>query len=425
MQDEDNPESSTPGEAVESLRSLTAKQHEWRRRYLTLSGSIGALNIAREPSGLLLAAKRMLDLGLSSRHLGLNEMGSLASLARSRSHLDSLKCLPIVGSSATNELQRVIRSNAEMRRHFEQQFWLPGVGESVRLLSDFHRESAVSIGRNDSDLAKFKSIIGSLNRPYLSVLDPSRSLSAIARLQSMGNAIARAGGFDNETSAQLRKELGDWRDEANPPEIATEDVALRVELYISRGLDTDLVDFPEESFEEIAGQTGLRPSPPAIEISFADPFPEAPQDGLLDADSLRIMRETFSTLLQFEMALRAFIDRRMTDHFGQNWHSSGILHPEILSSWQTKKAQAEKEDASLASAPLISFADFTDYERVICKRDIWKHVFEPVFKRPENVRESLYRLNPVRKAVMHARVVGQVDLLYAWAEVNRIMRAIR
>ena len=74
-------------------------------------------------------------------------------------------------------------------------------------------------------------------------------------------------------------------------------------------------------------------------------------------------------------------------------------------------------------APLVVFADFTDYEKVICKRDNWP-VFEPFFVRPESIRETFQRLYPIRLDTMHSRPITQDDELLLWLETRRIIRAI-
>ena len=73
--------------------------------------------------------------------------------------------------------------------------------------------------------------------------------------------------------------------------------------------------------------------------------------------------------------------------------------------WKQKQKAAVK--AGTRTNPLVAYADFTDYELVICKRDNWKEVFCEYFGRPENIRESFQRLHPVRLDTMHARpIVG-------------------
>lgn len=57
----------------------------------------------------------------------------------------------------------------------------------------------------------------------------------------------------------------------------------------------------------------------------------------------------------------------------------------LYDKWLEKKRKAERGDAP--SLLLIAYADFTDYEPVICRADNWP-LFEPVFERKERLRES-------------------------------------
>lgn len=74
--------------------------------------------------------------------------------------------------------------------------------------------------------------------------------------------------------------------------------------------------------------------------------------------------------------------------------------------------------------PLIAYADFTDYLRVICKQDNWKRVFGTTFGSIESVRESLQRLHPIRICTMHGRPITQDDQLLLYVEVKRLIKAI-
>jgi hypothetical protein len=72
----------------------------------------------------------------------------------------------------------------------------------------------------------------------------------------------------------------------------------------------------------------------------------------------------------------------------------------------------------------IAYADFTDYEPIISRKDNWNDVFKLVFNQPESLRESLQRLYPVRLATMHARLITQDDQLLLYIETKRILKAI-
>ena len=74
--------------------------------------------------------------------------------------------------------------------------------------------------------------------------------------------------------------------------------------------------------------------------------------------------------------------------------------------------------------PLLAYADFTDYELIICRADNWREVFSQTFKRPESVRESFQRLYPIRICTMHARPITQDDELFLYVELRRLIGVI-
>ena len=75
--------------------------------------------------------------------------------------------------------------------------------------------------------------------------------------------------------------------------------------------------------------------------------------------------------------------------------------------------------------PLISYADFSDYEKIICRRDNWRLVFGSFFGRMESVRESLQRRYPIRICTMHARPITNEDELLLYVEVKRLGKVFK
>jgi hypothetical protein len=90
--------------------------------------------------------------------------------------------------------------------------------------------------------------------------------------------------------------------------------------------------------------------------------------------------------------------------------------------WLEKQRKAHQ--AGAAARPVIAYADFTDYEPLICKRDNWNELFGMFFVRPESVRESFQRLYPIRVDTMHARPVTHDDVLLLYVEARRLMKMI-
>lgn len=116
------------------------------------------------------------------------------------------------------------------------------------------------------------------------------------------------------------------------------------------------------------------------------------------------MAESYDLLTHFERELRHFIHQKMFEAFGPKWEKSR-LPGTMYKRWREKRETAMH--AGESQGLLIDYADFTDYVTIITKRDNWTDLFEMYFERAEFVRESLYRLHPIRVCTMHSRSLSQ------------------
>jgi hypothetical protein len=226
--------------------------------------------------------------------------------------------------------------------------------------------------------------------------------------------------FDENLTAALRVSLGDWRDAITWPKEIFTDLVARSEFYDDLGFNNALTDFPALAFEQSLKITGLRREPPSLVDLYGPPVATADDDA--EEESLARTNVAHDWLLRLETQLRDFIDKTMTGSFGTKWHKQRLPNG-LLEEWQEKKEKAMQQGGR--DWPLIAYADFTDYERVICKADNWREVFAVFFVRKESMRESLQRLYPIRLDTMHARPITQADELLLYVETQRIVEAIK
>jgi len=231
--------------------------------------------------------------------------------------------------------------------------------------------------------------------------------------------LARTPGFDDAVSEALRIDLGDWRDKISWPEPVLTDIGVREAFYANLGFDASLTEFPAPAFRESTEIAGLRREPPPLVDAYGEPVPHAESDS--DEKALLLTNVAHDWLQRLESHLRKFIDARMTEVFGPDWPKHRLPNG-MYEQWMEKREVAVK--GGRAPKPLIAFADFTDYERVICKKDNWRQVFSSYFRRPESVRESFQRMHPIRLDTMHARPIAQDDELLLYVEVRRLIRVI-
>lgn len=261
--------------------------------------------------------------------------------------------------------------------------------------------------------------LSSIQTPWLDRTLETQSLASYLELQGIGTALKIGQPFGGAFPKALRGDLGDWRDPITWESVTVATPAARTEFYFDQGLKPALIDFPEEAFEVGLEKAGLVDDLPPLEEMFGLPMAFAG-----DADEeigLALSRKGFELLQRLETQLRRFIDHRMRQVAGENWARKRLPN-NMYEDWEGKKAGAEA--SGLPVRPLIAYADFSEYTQIIGRKDNWREAFAPVFGRIEDIRESLQRLGPLRNATMHARPLGQADLLYLFVEARRIMVAI-
>ena len=258
----------------------------------------------------------------------------------------------------------------------------------------------------------------SMQSPWLDMRNRAASFRAFAALQGLANVVITLPAFDDHASGVLRRSLGDWREAVVFPQDIVDDIAARSDFYRGRGFDPALTDFPRPAFREALTTVGLEEEPVAEDDFHCPPTSEWAVDAEV---RFRATSEAHGSLTRLEIRVRKFIDRCMTAEFGPDWPRRRLPQG-MHGSWSEKKKRAET--GASGAWPLIAYADFTDYERVICRRDNWSRVFRRFFVRPESVRESFQRLYPVRLAVMYARPITQDDELLLRAEVVRLTNAM-
>ena len=316
-------------------------------------------------------------------------------------------------------LEKQQQVTRDLLRSHEAMFRLPQVTEATSLLASCQIGAVAGFAqRHAQDILDQQRFLGAITTPWVNSVEAARSVTAILELQGMGNALRMVKGFDLELTAALRLDFGDWRDKITFPESVLIDPVARTDFYVTRGFNTALTDFPEAAFHQSLELAGLDGETLNLELygSVVHPSTDSKEEA-----GLQRTNKCHDCLQRFERRLRQFINDAMTAQYGSNWPKKRLA-PKLYEDWEFKKQRAESNGDILT---FIEVADFTDYETIICKQDNWREVFEARFKKKESVRESLQRLQPIRKAAMHARIVTKEDELYLYAEVTRLLSAIK
>ncbi|WP_140987138.1 Swt1 family HEPN domain-containing protein [Asticcacaulis tiandongensis] len=302
---------------------------------------------------------------------------------------------------------------------------LPSLSATVKCLDRMFRmpplaEASNLLQRISSYDAGLKSMVTGLGlrtnftqlqAPWLDTLNPMRSATAFAALQSLASVATHGSFGDTDINILVRQSLGDWRDEATVSEATTH--VSRTALYTDQGVDLSLTDFPEESFLEIVEVIGL---------AYNEDYTGIPGATAFDEEGLRRNHDAYDRLIRFEQVLRQFLAFVMNRQFGPAWFKQRVPGA-ILENWRRKRKGA----IAAGQAPLdfVEYADFMDYFQIITRTDNWDELFVHIFVRPEDVRESFNRMHPVRNADMHARIITPDDLMLITFETQRLFRRMR
>lgn len=317
-------------------------------------------------------------------------------------------------------LHEQLRPVQEMMDAFNARFTLPEVPAAVKLMQEFQQSPAAeAMARYATRADEIQRAMEAMHTPWLDAQEALRSVTGFAEIQGIGRMLETMPVFDDAVCVALRVDLGDWRERITWPEPVLTGMAARGTFYEDLGFDTSLTDFPAPAFRESTEIAGLRREPPPVVAAYGEPVPRAESDD--DEEALVLTNVAHDWLQRLELHLRNFIDARMTDAFGQDWPKHQLPNG-VYDAWMAKREAAVK--AGRQPLPLIAYADFTDYERVICKQDNWRQVFSSYFVRKESVRESFQRLHPIRLDTMHARPIIQDDEMLLYVEVRRLIRVI-
>lgn len=319
--------------------------------------------------------------------------------------LDELRRVGILDQALHTALQQTRQRFAE----YEARFARPSDNDLVRLIA--HLKASAT----PSNIERF----AAMKNPWLDIHGKSRSLACLLGLHQIGESISRQFTFSPAVTDAVRDKLGDWRDAITWPDGIWRDLGARQSFYVGLGFDADLTDLPAPAFREATDLADIRTESPRL-IKFYDP-PVPPAADAGEEAAFARTNDAYKWLLRFESNLRRLIDTEMKREFGTDWPKHQLPNG-LYEQWQEKHDDAVRNGAP--PHPLIAYADFTDYWRVIGRRDNWRRVFKTRFRRLEDIRESLQRLYPIRLDTMHARPIGQDDELLLHVEIKRIMRVV-
>ena len=135
---------------------------------------------------------------------------------------------------------------------------------------------------------------------------------------------------------------------------------------------------------------------------------EIPQ--ILEKERQKRLEEPYKILQKLETKLRECIQTQL-ETVSKNWWKERIPK-DVQEKAELRKTKNEKQWPwhTTKDLPFVFYIDFTDYVKIITKRDNWKQVFKEIFKERETISVKLRELEPIRNAIAHFRELNRREL---------------
>jgi hypothetical protein len=263
------------------------------------------------------------------------------------------------------------------------------------------------------------SSLASLQRDWPTTSFANSAIQGMAGLMSLENIVGKSP-FGKQAGDALQTLLGKW-DGVKIPTSIFGDWEARRKFYFERGFDARLTAFPgitSDSALSLSGLFGGDLHTPVI----PPPLEKTAEERSVERHPQRRMLDAYDLLFNLERQIRDSLSEAMVTRFGQDWvkhRVPGELHQQ----WKEKRAAALKNGET--EHPILDYSDFTDYVRIIIRKDNWEDVFEAAFHNKTDIQISFQRLYPIRLCTMHARTITKEDFLVLLVEKKRILKALQ
>jgi len=146
---------------------------------------------------------------------------------------------------------------------------------------------------------------------------------------------------------------------------------------------------------------------------------------ILEQEKSQSQKESYELLKELEQKLRHTIESELS-RISSDWWKQRIPNDVRENALQRKKKNESPWTWISGGSPLIDYIDFTDYAKIISRRDNWNDVFRNIFGNKEELVSKLKELEPIRNTIMHSRNLNKKHIerlgLYASDFIDRINR---
>lgn len=131
---------------------------------------------------------------------------------------------------------------------------------------------------------------------------------------------------------------------------------------------------------------------------------------LIYNSEIRNILPDYEYLKELENILRRFLQNKLGE-ITQNWWKERIPE-DVRVNAESRKASNESRWPCHSASDLhpIYFVDFTDYSKIISRRDNWDQVFKPILGGESSILAAKLReLEPIRNSISHSRSLSESE----------------
>jgi hypothetical protein len=391
-----------------------AHETEWDRMRHSLKLSEGPLEEYRKQQELM---DRMFQPDSSAMHMmrAMREQNHITKLAEQFDALNRHSALIEATQSMMTRPGVLEQIETASRRANEMQSLMDRALTPDRLgLAEMAQKMATEIGSFKAALMTgsawsrlLEDQMAAVSTPWLQLHLASLSFEGFAVVSRLGQIVRHADPFDDPTREQIDEDLGDpvdVEDDAGPDE---RDVA-----HVDAGMTPSMLAISPFAIGDVMIQTGF-----IFKAEFA-PIP-ATMDG---SDPGHVFHPGHNILITtVEQNLRSVVADKMRMQYGETWLDMRV-DPALVQDWNNRRDEAVAHGES--PFDLIQYSNFMELKDIIIRRQHWREVFEPIFKKKEHFATSMERLHPIRLPLSHSRPIGIGQQYHLISEAALILRAL-
>lgn len=128
-------------------------------------------------------------------------------------------------------------------------------------------------------------------------------------------------------------------------------------------------------------------------------------------------------LKNLEEKIRRFLEQELSKLTTQWWKQR--IPGDVKENAEGRKEKDEsRKNWNYEKQPLISYIDFTDYEKIITQKNNWNDIFRHVFHDKTAISGKLKEIDPIRNAISHTRNLDVYEIKQIKFYSEEILRAI-